>query len=307
MTITSTFDTNRLWAYLQLMRPANIITAWADILAGVAASGFLTEITQREILVNFLPLGYLLLASSCLYSGGVVLNDAFDANLDAVERPERPIPSGRASRQGAFVLGSLFLCFGIVFASLVSGLSAVLSVLIAVTAVLYDALGKHHQFLGPLIMGVCRGGNLLLGVSIVPGMVSNYWFLALIPITYIAAITNLSRGEVNGGNKLNSIISLILMSAVLVGILGLGFLENYYLLAVLPFALLLAIRVFIPLITVVRKPSAAKIRLAVRAGILSLIVLNATLSAGFTNIVYGITVLALLPISMKLAKVFAVT
>ncbi|MBF2065416.1 MAG: UbiA-like protein EboC [Calothrix sp. C42_A2020_038] len=310
--MTSTIlTTNRLWAYLQLMRPANIVTAWADILAGVAASGFLTifyeEIKQGLLLSNFLPLGYLLIATSCLYSGGVVLNDAFDASLDALERPERPIPSGRASRQGAFIIGSFLLCLGIVFATLVSSLSAILAASIALFAVLYDGFGKHHPFWGPLNMGVCRGGNLLLGISIVPVMVSKYWFLALIPIIYIAAITNLSRGEVKGGNNFNSVVSLILFSVVFGAIFGLGLVNNYDLLPVLPFALFLAIRVFVPIITVLREPSPTNIASAVRAGVLSMIVLNATLSTGFAGLLYGLLVLTLLPISRKLAKAFAVT
>ncbi|BAZ13860.1 UbiA prenyltransferase [Calothrix sp. NIES-4071] len=307
---TTIVTTNRFWAYLQLMRPANVITAWADILAGVAASGlfstFYEEIKQGVVLVNFLPLGYLLIATSCLYSGGVVLNDAFDANLDAVERPERPIPSGRASRQGAFFVGSLLLCFGIVFAWVVSPLSAILATFVAVAAVMYDAFGKHHALFGPLNMGACRGANLLLGLSIVPGMVSSYWFLALIPIIYIAAVTNLSRGEVEGGNTVSSIVSIVLMSTVFAAILGLGLFKNS-LLAVFPFALLLAIRVFPPLFTVLREPSPAKIQLAIRACVLSMIVLNATLSTSFAGLLYGLLVLVLLPVSMKLASLFAVT
>ncbi|NER97126.1 MAG: polyprenyltransferase, partial [Symploca sp. SIO1B1] len=46
-----------LWAYLQLMRPANIITAWADILAGYAASGLVLLLTQVQTEpVSFVPL-----------------------------------------------------------------------------------------------------------------------------------------------------------------------------------------------------------------------------------------------------------
>jgi 4-hydroxybenzoate polyprenyltransferase len=311
MNMTTTIvRTNRVWAYLQLMRPANVITAWADILAGVAASGFLSILDEginKEVLLNNIrPLGYLLIATSCLYSGGVVLNDAFDADLDAIERPERPIPSGRASRRGAFLVGSSLLTVGIFFAWQVSWLSASLAVLIAFAAVLYDAFCKHHPFWGPLNMGICRGANLLLGVSIVSAMVSNYWFLTLIPITYIAAITNLSRGEVNGGSTVHSIVTIVLMSTVFVAIFSLGWIKSN-LLVVFPFALFLAIRVFIPLISVLRKPSPEQIQLAVRACVLSMIVLNATLSTSFAGLLYGLLVLLLLPVSIKLAQVFAVT
>ncbi|NEP43227.1 MAG: UbiA family prenyltransferase, partial [Okeania sp. SIO2H7] len=85
---TATWNSQSWWAYLQLMRPANIITAHADILVGYAASGA----------TDPYRLGWLLLATTGLYGDGVVFNDVFDAELDAIERPERPIPSDRASR-----------------------------------------------------------------------------------------------------------------------------------------------------------------------------------------------------------------
>lgn len=282
-------------AYLQLMRPANIVTAWADILAGVAASGFF----------NILFLAYLILATSCLYGGGVVLNDAFDADLDALERPERPIPSGKISRQDAFILGYLLLALGILFAWLVSSLSAIFAVFIAVSAVFYDAFGKHRQF-GSLNMGMCRGANLLLGISMAPPMVTEYWFLALIPITYIAAITNISRGEVHGGSRFNSIVSMILMFMVFAGLLGLSFLDNYRFIAILPLAFL-AIKVLLPLFAATREPNSENIRVAVRAGIISIIILNSTFSTSFAGLPFGLLVLCLLPVSTKLAKAFAVT
>jgi 4-hydroxybenzoate polyprenyltransferase len=294
---TATITSRSFWAYLQLLRPANIITAWADILAGVAAAG------------GFVPASilWLLLATTGLYGGGVVFNDVFDAELDAQERPERPIPSGRASRIGATWLGSLLLIVGVAAAAQVSLWSGALAMAIAISALLYDAFGKHHPIFGPINMGFCRGGNLLLGVSVVPSVIGDYWFLALIPIVYIAAITALSRGEVHGGKLSTGITALLLIVAVIVGLLGLGLLTNYHILTALPFLLLLAIRVLIPFIKAARQPTPEQIRIAVKAGVLSLIILDTTLAAGFAGLFYGLLVLSLLPISMKLAQIFAVT
>ena len=293
-------STNRLWAYLQMMRPANIVTAWADILAGFAASGAVG-------LLNIQVLGWLLLATTGLYGGGIVLNDVFDAELDAKERPERPIPSGRASRQGATLLGSALLVTGVVAAAQVSLLSATLASGIALAATLYDAVGKHHPILGPLNMGACRGGNLLLGISAVPAMIGEHWFLAVIPIIYIAAVTTISRGEVHGAKGITGIIALLLIGLVIAGLLGLGLLQDYQVLAALPFVALFAVRVLLPFIKAVREPKPEQIRIAVKAGVLSLIVLDATVAAGFATLPYGLLVLSLLPISMALAQIFAVT
>ncbi|WP_414624286.1 UbiA-like protein EboC [Calothrix sp. CCY 0018] len=297
---TATLNTNRLWAYLQLTRPANIVTAWADVLAGIAAAGFAG-------FDNPLPVAWLLLATTGLYGGGVVFNDVFDAGLDAKERPERPIPSGRATFRGATVLGSVLLTIGVFAAAQVSSLSFSIACGVAAAALLYDAYGKHHTFFGPLNMGICRGGNLLLGVSILSPMLREHWYLALIPITYIAAITAISQGEVHGGKRSTGVVALILMGVVITGLLALGWLNKSYFLAVIPFVILLTWRVLLPFIQAVGEPSAENIRTAVRSGVLSLIVLDATLSCSFAGLPYGLLVLILLPASIILAKLFAVT
>ena len=67
-------------AYLQLMRPANIITAWADVLAGGAAGFGAAGIVLSSVLLSGAPapealtnLRWLLLATTGLYGGGVTL------------------------------------------------------------------------------------------------------------------------------------------------------------------------------------------------------------------------------------------
>src|SRR5690625_6499540 len=81
-------------AALELMRPANIITAFADILAGFAAAGGVLALTSSGFDLEPDGVGWLLLATFGLYGGGIVFNDVFDASIDAEERPERAIPSG---------------------------------------------------------------------------------------------------------------------------------------------------------------------------------------------------------------------
>ncbi|WP_009631711.1 UbiA-like protein EboC [Synechocystis sp. PCC 7509] len=287
----------RIWAYLQLMRPANIVTAWADILTGFAASGAAIDT----------PLAWLILATTGLYGGGVVFNDVFDAQLDAIERPERPIPTGKASVFGATILGVVLLTIGIVAAAQVSLISAVIAAFVAMGALIYDAWNKHNAIASPINMGLCRGGNLLLGVSATPAMVGELWFLALIPIFYIAAVTAISRGEVHGGKSSTGKLALLLLAIALCGVLALGLLPNYFILAVLPFLALLTVRVFPPFIAATYNPSADIIRKAVKAGVLSLIILDASMAAGFAGFVYGLLVLGLSFGSIALAKVFAVT
>ena len=293
-----------IWAYLQLMRPANILTAWADILLGFAAAGV---VTRETINLDWLNLVWLVLATTGLYGGGVVFNDVCDAELDAVERPERPLPSKQASLSGAIALGIILLIVGVWAAFQVSSISSVFAIVVAITALVYDQFGKHHPWLGPVNMGLCRGFNLLLGVSVVPEALSDRWYLAIIPIVYIAAITAIARGEVTGGSKTTGILAIGLVTIAISIILSLGVLPSYNLLVALPFLSLFGFLVVPAFVKATIEPTALLIQAAVKTGILALIILDATIAAGFSNLIYGLLVLALLPVSRMLARLFAVT
>jgi len=299
--------TGTLWAYLQLLRPANVVTAWADVLAGAAVAGITVSFTDGTSLPPVTAVGGLLTATTGLYGGGIVLNDVFDAALDAEERPERPIPSGRAARPRAALFGGALLLAGVVAAGGVGPASGLLAGGIAGMAVLYDAVVGDHPVLGPLTMGLCRGGNLLLGVSIAPGLTVSAWYLGLLPVAYVAAITAVSRGEVRGGTARTGVLAVALVTVV-TGTLGvLAVRGDYRGLHAAPFALLFAGRVLPPFVRAARTPEPDPIRAAVQAGVTGLIPLNAALAAGFGGGVYGLGVLALWPLSLGLARVFDVT
>src|SRR5437868_13214814 len=91
--------------WLRLMRLPNVFTAVADV-----AMGYL--FVQREV-SDGLVLGCLIAASAALYTAGMVFNDMFDREIDAKERPFRPIPSGQISLSSASKLGATLLAAGI--------------------------------------------------------------------------------------------------------------------------------------------------------------------------------------------------
>lgn len=298
---------SRVWAYLQLARPANVMTAWADVLAGFAAVGGRLTLAGWTGTVDPVTLAWLLGATTGLYAGGVVFNDVFDAALDAIERPERPIPSGRASRRGATLFGGVLLVGGTGAALQVSLSCAALAAAIAGAAVLYDAYGKHHPLVGPVNMGLCRGGNLLLGVSAMPAALASNWYLGAIPVVYIAAVTVLSRGEVHGGTHRTGYLVLALIGAVIGSLLVLGLRADYRLLHALPFVLLLVGWVGPSFFRAAQTPAPKPIRKAVKAGVMALIPLDAALAAGLAGWPWGLLVLLLLPVSWGLGRVFSVT
>lgn len=297
----------KLRASLELMRPANIVTAFADILAGFAAVGGVVLISEGSMLVSASGLAWLLIATFGLYGGGVVFNDVFDAELDAKERPERAIPSGRISKKGATLLGILLHAVGVLAAFQVNLTAGIISVTIVICTLIYDSKAKHSVFWGPLFMGLCRGGNLLLGCSIIPVMIPQVWFLALIPVIYIASITLVSRGEVAGGSKHHGYSALAMILLVVAGLLSLSLFPDFQLLASIPF-LLLFIAIVIPAFYNAAKiPEAAHIKKAVKRGVISLVLVNSVIAAGFGGFVLGLIVFGLFLLSIFLSRVFAVT
>lgn len=285
------------------MRPANIVTSVADVLAGIAISGVLYNIFTGDYLFFAIALCF---STAFLYAGGIVFNDVFDADLDKVERPERTIPSGVVTVEEATLLGALLLSLGIILAFVCGIVPGLLAVSIAVCALVYNKWGKHRPLLGPLNMGICRGLNLLLGISILSSAVGDWYFLALVPVIYIYSITMISRGEVHGGNRSSLYLASVLYLIVIASILYFSVVRNTWQWAVLlliPFAWM----IFEPLIKAIKDPAGRNIGKAVKAGVISLIVMDAAWAAAFSSFYLAIIIVCLLPLSLFLGKLFAVT
>lgn len=275
------------------------MTALADVLAGAALAGA----------ADPGPLAWLLGATACLYAGGIVLNDVFDRDIDRVERPERPIPSGRISTATAGTLGAALLATGIGLAAVANATAGVVGAAVALAVLLYDAASKRHPFVGPLNMGLCRGLNLLLGVASVPVALATAWPYGGLALAYIAGVTVLSRGEVAGGRRPVALVALALVSLVVLLVAGLAVrsLPGRPGLIAIALVALLAWRVLPAFLAAARQPAPATIRNAVKRGVLSLVLLNAALAAQAGELGYAAAVLVVGIAASNLARVFAVT
>jgi 4-hydroxybenzoate polyprenyltransferase len=154
-------------------------------------------------------------------------------------------------------------------------------------------------------MGFCRGCNLLLGMSVI-GWFNQFILIAIIPTVYIFAITMISRGEVHGGKRTTLYIAAMLYTIVILAILAVSY-SGGTLLQTIPFLLFFMVMIFIPLRKAIKSPVGPNIGKAVKSGVISLIIMNASWAAAVDNIVLALIILALLPVSLLLAKVFAVT
>jgi len=186
-------------AYATLVRLPNLFTSPPDVVLGAAlASAAVGSVSIPSV-------AGLALASILLYAGGTTLNDYFDAEEDARERPERPIPSGDVSRGGALALGVVLLSGGVVVALLVAGVIAGATAgALALSVLLYDGVFKGSAA-GFLFMGASRGLNVLLGVAAAGVALIELptWVLA-VPVLvslYIAGVTYMAEGETDAGGR----------------------------------------------------------------------------------------------------------
>lgn len=97
----------RLRAWAELLRVSALFSVPGDALAGAAAVG------HRPGRGTALAIG----ASLCLYEAGMALNDWADRDEDAVDRPHRPIPSGRISPAAALGAAGVLTAAGLALAA----------------------------------------------------------------------------------------------------------------------------------------------------------------------------------------------
>lgn len=147
---TLVMNNSRLGIYLRLGRVSNLPTVWTNVLAGAIVAG---SITGRPLSIIHTLL--VMLAISAFYCAGMYLNDAFDREIDARERPGRPIPSGQISARAVFAIGFVLQVAGIAILSYYGTWAIVCGCALAATILLYNVWHKGNP-LSPLIMGLCR-------------------------------------------------------------------------------------------------------------------------------------------------------
>ena len=184
----------RLKTALQLGRVSNLPTVWSNTLAGAMLAGALGFGPELAVMLG---------AFSLFYVGGMFLNDAFDAAYDASQRPERPIPSGEASRAEVFGYGFglmaggivLLLWIGFAFEPRTGAWPALGGVALAGMITFYDAYHKNNP-LSPVVMGLCRvlvyvGAGLCYTVM----LPSDLWIGSVLMLCYLIGLTYIAKQE----------------------------------------------------------------------------------------------------------------
>ena len=171
--------------YLQLVRIPGIFTALSNVLIGYFFSFSETEVVSFP---------FLLLTSGFLFCSGMIFNDYFDLQIDKKERPDRPLPSKKISKQNAFLLGIIFLILANLFAYVVGYYSLIISLIMTLLIIVYNYKTKFFSFLGIFNLSLIRFLNVVLGFSLLSITFNIIQYAIPIGI-FVAGISILAKNE----------------------------------------------------------------------------------------------------------------
>jgi hypothetical protein len=285
-----------------LVRLPSVLSVPGDVLLGTTTSA------RGE---HPLRIAGLTAASSCLYMAGMALNDYADRDVDAKERPKRPIPSGRVSSKFALRLASGLSAASLGLAYTAGGRRALeVALPLAATVWAYDLALKKTPW-GPLGMAACRSLDILMG-SLgsrkswpAAGVVGGHTFL----------ITVVSRREAQGGTRELALGSLagtaaVTAAAAKLALKGTGSKPLGRPVRQAASALLLgahAVSMGKAEFKAIREPSAENLQRVVGAGVLGLMPLEAGMLAGAGGIGKAATLAAGWRFARQLSQRRAVT
>lgn len=143
-------------AYLEILRPFNAMMAVITIILMAVISGQFTFNVFLAGIVVFIATG-----------AGNAINDYFDHKIDAINRPERPIPSGRISLKTAGIYSLLLFVVAIIIGFIIGPLPGIIVVLSSLLMVYYAYSLKTKCLIGNLSISFLTGMSFVLGGVVV--------------------------------------------------------------------------------------------------------------------------------------------
>jgi geranylgeranylglycerol-phosphate geranylgeranyltransferase len=152
----------KIKAFLDLLKPELPIAAGICVIAGeIIGLGHAPTITQ-------LFLGFL--TGFAISGAAMMSNDYFDIEVDRINNPKRPLPSGRISLREVIVLTSLFSIAGFLAAAFLGAVAFIASVIIWSVSILYNWRGKEAGLPGNMMVAFSVASTFIFGGLAVSGL-----------------------------------------------------------------------------------------------------------------------------------------
>jgi len=177
---------SKLASYWQIIRPVNSIMLGLSIVVGALITGGASVLNEPVYLSLAFITGFSLTGAS------MAINDYFDIEIDKINEPERPLPSGKMEPREALAITGLLSLTGLVSSYLVSVTALLVSFLGWFLMMLYSAWGKKTGFLGNLIVSTCIGLPFIYGGLLSSNILTAFHF------SLIAFLSNTGREITKG-------------------------------------------------------------------------------------------------------------
>jgi geranylgeranylglycerol-phosphate geranylgeranyltransferase len=151
----------KLGAYFRLMRPINAVMMGFTVIVGA----FLTNSMKSLNYPIQLLLGFI--TGLALTGASMAVNDYYDREIDAINEPSRPIPSGTVKPKNALAFAFLLTFVGLAAAFLTSVECGLIAVLAWLVMSIYVTIGKSTGILGNFMVSFCVAVPFLYGSLIV--------------------------------------------------------------------------------------------------------------------------------------------
>jgi geranylgeranylglycerol-phosphate geranylgeranyltransferase len=183
---------SKVRTYLELMRYGNCLMAgFAAVIGTLIAFNILaSESTGSHYSGDFpfLDSALVFLVVFLVSGAGNAINDYFDIKIDSINRPERPIPSGRVKLKEAFYFSYLLFALGTLLAFSINTVCGAIALFNSILLIIYAKTLKGTPFLGNLSIGYLTGSTFLFGASVFgPGGLKTLFVLFLLAALAITA------------------------------------------------------------------------------------------------------------------------
>lgn len=158
---------SKITAYIRLIRPFNVLIVFFTILAAAILAGGEFSQWWRVLLAS--------LSGALIASGGYAINDYFDVEIDAINRPERPLPSGAITKAEAWWVWRLSSSAGVIISAFLGPSALGIALFWVLSLYFYGKRFKQTVLVGNFIVGIATGLAFVFGGVVVGHVERSLW------------------------------------------------------------------------------------------------------------------------------------
>ncbi len=152
---------SKLSGYLRLMRPINCLMMGIAVMVGAVLACPIFSKAPLPELIWGLVTGFMLTAAS------MAINDYYDKEIDAVNEPNRPIPSGLIDPREALAFAFILTSIGFAAAYLTNILCFAIAIIAWIFFVTYTTVGKRSGLPGNFLVSACVATPFIYGSAVI--------------------------------------------------------------------------------------------------------------------------------------------